>query len=163
MNQKFSTGLSYDDVLLTPMHSEIKSRSDVDISSYISKKCVLKVPLMSSPMNDVTDDKFAIDLGKNGGLGIISRFNSIETQTEMVKNVKKNGLICSAAVGIKEGSIERAESLVEAGVDILLIDVANGHLQKAIDFTEDLKNRFGEKVDIWSGLVATADGAKRLF
>lgn len=68
-----------------------------------------------------------------------------------------------AAVGIKEGEEERARMLVEAGADIITVDVAHGAMEKAIRFTKMLKVKFGKKVDIVSGVVATYEAAANLF
>ena len=74
MNQKFSLALSYDDVLLVPQFSKIGSRGDVDLSIQLTPKIVLKIPLVSANMSDVTGIEMAIEMGKLGGLGIIPRF-----------------------------------------------------------------------------------------
>ena len=156
-------GLSYDDVLLVPRYSTIKSRSEVDLTSYISPRITLSLPITSAPMMDVTGVELAIELAKLGGLGIIPRFISEEGQAEMVSKVKKEKVLVSAAVGLRNDFVKRAEMLVKAGAYALVLDVANGHMQKAIEATKILKNKFGKDTDIISGLVATSDGAKHLF
>jgi IMP dehydrogenase len=82
-------GLTFDDVLLVPQHSDINSRSDVDIKSRFSRKIPLKVPLVSSPMDTVTEVEMAIAMGRVGGLGIIHRFMTIEDQVKMIEKVKR--------------------------------------------------------------------------
>jgi len=77
--------------------------------------------------------------------------------------VKKKGVQVGAALGIKEGYKKRAMKLVGAGVDILTIDVAHGEMKQTVDVTCFLKNKYGNKVGIISGVIATYDGAKRLF
>jgi len=114
-------------------------------------------------MTDVTGVEMAIALGKAGGMGSLPRFVTPETQADMVSDVKKAGVLVGAAVGCKEGYIERAEMLVKAGADILTLDVAHGHMQKALDATSTLKEKFGKDVDIISGVIATYDGAYDLF
>lgn len=156
-------GLSYDDVLLVPQYSEIDSRSSVNIGSILSPRIKLSIPMISTNMLDITDEKMAVAFGKLGGLGIIPRFVSIPNQVDIVKAVKKEGLPCVASVGLREGAEERADALIEAGVNALHLDVADGHLKKAIEFTRSLKSKYGKYADIMSGLVATSDGAERLF
>jgi len=156
-------GLSYDDVLLVPQYSEIKSRSDVDLSSQITPRIKLKLPLISSNMSSITDVKFAIALGKLGGLGVLPRFVSAEEEAKMVKTVKREKILVGAAVGVKEKEFERAKLLVSAGADLLVLDVAHGHMQQTIETTKKLKQIFGKKVDIISGNVATFEAAKDLF
>lgn len=156
-------GLSYDDVLLIPQHSNIKSRSDVDLSTQITPKVKLKLPLISINMSDVTEVDMAIALGKLGGLGFLHRFLTAEEQAEMVAKVKKAGVLVGAAIGCRNGHLKRAELLAKAGVDIITLDVAHGAMQQAIDATSELKNKFGKNCDIVSGVIATYEGARDLF
>ncbi len=155
--------LSYDDVLLIPQYSEVDSRSDVDISTQITPHVKLKAPLVSINMTDVTGIEMAIAMGKLGGIGFLPRFYVDSEQADMVSKVKKAGVQVGAAIGVKEGYLERAEKLANAGVDILTIDVAHGHMKKALEATRELKSRFGNKIDIISGVVATYEGAEDLF
>lgn len=163
MSHKIALGLSYDDVLLVPNHSEIESRELVDLSTQITQKVRLQLPLISVNMSNVTEEKMAIAMAKLRGLGFIHRFLSAEKQAEMVSKVKKQGCLVGATVGIKAGYVERADKLAKAGVDILTIDVAHGAMQKCIDATKLLKSRFKNKVDIVSGVIATYEGAHDLF
>ena len=158
-----SLGLSYDDVLLIPRYYEIESRSDIDLSTQITPRLKLKIPLISSNMSSITDVKFAIALGKLGGLGVLPRFMPAEDEANMVIAVKKEKVLVGAAVGVKKGEFERAKLLVSAGVDLLVLDVAHGHMQKTIETTKKLKQMFGEKVGIVSGNVVTYKAAKDLF
>lgn len=155
--------LSYDDVLLVPQYSEIKSRNDVDLSTQITPHVKLSIPLLSINMTDVTGVEMAINLGRLGGLGLLPRFVSPEDQADMVLKVKKANVYAGAAIGCREGYIERAEKLVNAGVDILTLDVAHAHMLQALEATSELKRRFGKKVDIISGVVGTENGASDLY
>lgn len=163
MDQKIALGLSYDDVLLIPQHSLVGSRSEVDLTTQITPKVLLKLPLISVNMTDVTETEMAIALGKIGALGFVHRFMSYEAQSDMVAKVKKEGVLAGAAVGIKNDFIKRADYLVKAGVDVLTIDIAHAAMQRAIDATAALKTKFGKKVDIISGVIATYEGASDLF
>lgn len=163
MNQSFPLGLSYDDVLLVPQYSEINSRGDVDLSTQITPRVKLNSPLISVNMTDVTGVEMAIALGKLGGLGFLPRFFSPEDQADMVKLVKKAGVYAGAAIGCREGYLDRAEMLVKAGADILTLDVAHAHMLQALEATSELKKRFGNSVDIISGVVGTENGADDLF
>lgn len=155
--------LSYDDVLLVPQYSNIKSRLDVDLSTQITPHVKLEIPIISINMSDVTGVEMAVALGKMGGLGFLPRFVSPEEQAEMVSLVKKQGVYAAAALGCRPGYLDRAELLVKAGADILTIDVAHGHMSQSIDATRELKQRYGESVDIISGVVGTEAGADALF
>lgn len=163
MSQNLPLALSYDDVLLVPQHSKVGSRSEVDLSTQISPRVRLNLPVISINMTDVTGVDMAIALAKLGGIGFLPRFVSSDEQVKMVRQVKKEKLLVGAAVGCRNGHIKRAEKLVEAGADIITLDVAHAHMQKVLDATKDLKRHFSDKVDIISGVVATYDGAKDLF
>jgi len=114
-------------------------------------------------MTDVTGVEMAIELGKLGGLGFLPRFETPEKQADMVKAVKKEGVPVGAAVGCKEGYLERAEMLANAGADIITLDVAHGGMTQAIEATTKLKRSFGKRVDIISGVVGTYETAYALF
>lgn len=163
MNQVFETGLTFDDLLLVPRYSKINSRSEVDISSQITPKIKLNIPIISSNMSDITGVKMAITLGKLGALGILPRFVSPEEEASNVEKIKKEKLIAAAAVGCKKGEFERTEKLLKAGVDILVIDVAHGHMDQHIKMTKKISTLFGKKIGIISGNVATYQGACDLF
>lgn len=163
MNQKIPLGLSFDDVLLQPQYSEIRSRSFVNLATQISPKIKLKLPFLSTNMHDVTGVEMAIVLGKLGGMGLLPRFENPKIQAEKVEKVKKSAVSVAASVGCREGFLERAEMLVKAGTDILLLDVAHGAMKQAIDATRILKRKFSRKVGIISGNIATYEAAVDLF
>lgn len=84
--------LCFDDILMSPRYTTIKSRKDVDLSINIGtngRRLFLKVPLMSSPMDTITESSMAIGLALNGGIGVIHRFLSIEDQIAEVSKVKR--------------------------------------------------------------------------
>lgn len=160
---KILLALSYDDVLLVPQYSNISSRNDISLKTKISPHITLDLPLISANMSDVTDSRMAISLGKLGGLGVIPRFVPINEQADEVSKVKKANVLVGAAVGSRGDSVKRAEALIKAGVDILFIDVAHGHMQMNIDITKKLKQLFKDKIDIVSGNTATYEAADDLF
>ena len=163
MDQKFPLALSYNDVLLVPQYSEIDSRNDIDLSTQITPRVKLEIPLISINMTDVTGVEMAITLGKLGGLGFLPRFVSPEVQANMVAEVKNAGVYAAAAIGCRKGYLERAEKLARAGADILTLDVAHGHMLQALEATAELKRRFGNVADIISGVIGTEDGANDLY
>src|ERR1035437_9508134 len=83
-------GLTYDDVLLMPRFSDIRSRKDVDTSAPLTRRIKLHIPLVSANMDTVTEAEMAIALARHGGIGIIHRFNTIEQQVEQVRQVKRS-------------------------------------------------------------------------
>jgi IMP dehydrogenase len=279
------TGLTFDDVLLVPKKSSVNSRRNISVKTRLTKNIELNNPIVSSNMDTVTESDMAIAMARNGGIGIIHRFNSIEEQVKMVEEVKraegliipkpycvnldtslddikslmkskkvhsllvseagqlkgiitsrdirfyKNGktaqeimtsreklivgklgisfeeatelldknrieklplvdsennikglitskdilnqinrphasldthgrLLVGATIGVKD-YLSRAEALVAADVDVLVIDIAHGHSDLAINTLKTLKDKF--KVDIIAGNVATAEGAESLI
>jgi IMP dehydrogenase len=161
--EDFPLALSFDDVLLVPQYSEVNSRTEVDLTSKISPNLTLKMPIISTKMDTVTGVEMAIAMGKAGGLGIIPRFDPIDVQAGKVAKVKKSGVVVAAAIGIKEGYMERAEALVKAGATVLDVDVAHGHMKKTIEVTKAIRNRFGNNIALFSGIAATKRCADDLY
>lgn len=159
---QFETTYSYDDVLLVPQKSNIKSRSEVSLETKISSNLKINLPIISSNMDSVTGVEMAISLGKIGGLSILPRFNSIKDQVEALIEIKKEFVKVGAAIGIKDDYLVRAKSLIENGVDCLVIDVAHGHMEKVLEVTKEIKTTFPQ-ITLISGNVATYDAAKDLF
>ncbi len=89
MNGEIPYALTFDDVLLLPRRSSLKSRKEANTQTQFTKKIVLNIPLVSSPMDTVTEDKMAITIARKGGIGVIHRYIPIEKQIEMVKRVKR--------------------------------------------------------------------------
>src|SRR6266850_2036669 len=87
--ENFKEGLTYDDVLLVPQYSEVLPR-DVDISSYLTKKIKLNVPIISAAMDTVTESAMAIAMAQEGGIGILHKNMSIERQAAEVRKVKRS-------------------------------------------------------------------------
>ena len=154
-------GLSFDDLLLLPNYTDFK-RQDVDLTTTLHKKIVLKLPIISSPMDTVTEEKMARAMAKGGGLGIIHRNLSIEKQATAVKKIKKDGLLVGAAVGSGSDLKERTEALIKAGVDVVCIDSGHGHSKFIIDALKYIKTRYPKQV-VMAGNVATYEGAKALI
>jgi len=89
MNSIIET-LSFDDVLISPQYSNIESRKNINLKSPLTKNISLNLPLISSPMDTITESSMAIEMALNGGLGILHRYNTIEQQVNMVKQVKRH-------------------------------------------------------------------------
>jgi len=278
-------GLTYSDVLLVPQRTPLNSRSEADTKSRFTKNILLNIPLVSANMATVTEHKMAIAMAREGGLGIIHQFNTLQQQVEEIKKVKRStsyiienplsvppyitigeavrimktdgvtsllimednelvgiftsrdylfeedmnrsirevmttkeklvtaeygisleeakkilhqhrieklpllhngkvlGLLTTqdikkleywpqacrdskgrlrvgAAVGVKD-TIERAKALIDAGADVIVLDIAHCHSELAIQRIKELKHHF--KVDIMAGNIATADAARDLI
>ena len=85
----FSRAYSYDDILIKPRKSVVKSRKAINVNTKLSKNIQLKIPIVSSNMDTVTEEKMAIRMALLGGIGIIHRYNTIEQQVKMVSMVKR--------------------------------------------------------------------------
>jgi IMP dehydrogenase len=285
---KFATvGLTYDDVLLLPDASDLVP-SEADTSTWLSRNIRLRVPLVSSAMDTVTESRMAISMAREGGLGVLHRNLSIEDQAAQVEIVKRSEagmvtdpvtcrpdatlreadalcakfrisgvpvtdgeghlvgiitnrdmrfevdmtrpvrevmtkmplvtapvgvsaeaalgllrkhkieklplvdadgklrglitvkdfvkteqypqatkdadgrLLCGAAVGVGEESYKRAMALVDAGIDVIMVDTAHGHSMRVVEMVARLRHDVGSRVDIVGGNVATRAGAQAL-
>lgn len=157
----FPLGLTFDDVLLLPGYADF-SRSDIDLSTKITKKIKLSLPFISAPMDTVTEAKLAIALGLLGGIGIIHRNLSIEKQFSEVKKVKSKKLLAGAAVGAGGGFEDRVKVLVKAGADLVVVDSAHGHAKSVIDAVKYIKKIY-PGLEVIAGNVATFSGAAALI
>ncbi len=279
-------GVTFDDVLLEPRFSDVVP-SEVDVSTNLTQRIALQIPLVSSPMDTVTESEMAIALAKEGGLGIVHKNLSVESQTEQVMKVKRsaNGIIfdpvtlppeekvgraaelmdqanvsgipivnadhtlagiltrrdlrflenpelpvsevmthenlvtavgnvtleeaeriltakrveklllvdenriltglitirdidmmkrfprackdsqgrlrVGAAIGV--GGFDRAQALIEQGVDLLVVDSAHGHSKNVIDTVKEIKQQRSWDIDVMAGNIATGDGARALI
>jgi IMP dehydrogenase len=287
-DEKFATvGLTYDDVLLLPDASDLVP-SEADTSTWLSRNVRLRVPLVSSAMDTVTESRMAISMAREGGLGVLHRNLSIEDQAAQVEIVKRSEagmvtdpvtcrpdatlreaddlcakfrisgvpvtdgdgrllgiitnrdmrfevdlsrpvrevmtpmplvtarvgvsaeaalgllrkhkieklplvdadgklrglitvkdfvkteqypqatkdadgrLLCGAAVGVGEESYKRAMTLVDAGIDVIMVDTAHGHSLRVVEMVARLQKDIGGRVDIVGGNVATRAGAQAL-
>lgn len=167
-------GLTFDDVLLAPGPSEVLP-ANVDTSTQLVAGIRLESPLVSAPMDTVTEFELAAALAQLGGIGVIHRKLSIGWQVDEVQRVKSTSaqspdaaqdsagrLLCAAATGVGPDMIERVEALVAAELDVLVVDSSHGHSSRVVRAVETLKRRF-PTLPIIAGNVATADGARALI
>lgn len=159
--------LTYDDVLLVPQYSDIESRSQINIGTYLDKKRDLwfDIPVISAPMDTVTGTEMAIELGQLGMLAIVHRYNTIETQYGMASGIfdhlndnRKTGF----AIGITGDYLDRARALTRAGAKILCLDVAHGDHIMTKRALYSLREELGDAVHLMAGNVATFEGAAHL-
>jgi IMP dehydrogenase len=156
--------LSYDDVLLKPQYSDIKSRAEIDISTDLGNELFLDIPVISSPMDTVTEGGMAMALGSYGAVGIVHRYNSIEGQIRHIDAAKSRGgnINVGAAVGVTGDYIDRASAAFESGATFLCIDVAHGHHILMKSALHELRKIFGDNIHIMAGNIATLEGLNDL-
>ncbi len=151
---------SYDDVLIMPKYNTVTSRKDVDFSTQVTKNFRINNPFLIANMDTICEAEMAITIGHLGGLGVLHRFNTKEEEAKMVRAVKNEGLLCAAAIGVKDYE-ERAKVLVDAGCDILVLDVAHGHSKMMGEVLEYIKKNFS--CDVMVGNIATKEAAEYFF
>ncbi len=154
--------LTFDDVTLMPRYSEVLP-SDVDTSIKLTEKLKLKIPLLSSAMDTVTESKMAIAIAKAGGLGIIHRNLNIKKQILEIKKVKKHKLLVGAAVGAGPNEFKRAKAVLDENVDMIVVDTAHAHTKKVSEIIKYIKKIKNTKTALCAGNIATPDAAKFLI
>lgn len=157
--------IGFDDILLVPQHSNIASRRDVSLSTNIGNgmnSIALKIPMIAAPMDTVCEHEMAATMRKAGGLGIIHRYMPIDKQVEELLLAQGLGGLAGGSIGAKAGFVEDAVRLVDAGALLILVDLANGHSDHAINAVKELREVFGSHIHIMAGNVATWEGFARL-
>ncbi len=159
----FKETITYEDVLLEPRYSDIKSRSECDIGTSLGNNLKLVIPIIASPMDTVSEVKMAVKMSENGGLAIIHRYNTLEQQMDLVKGtlVRHDGLV-GVAVGTTGDFAERAQEAVNLGAKVICVDVAHGHHILMKEALEKLTLTLPSSVHIMAGNVATKEGFKDL-
>ena len=153
--------LTFDDVLLVPKYSSVLP-SETNLNIDLGYNLKLKIPFISSAMDTVTESEMAIAIAKKGGLGIIHRNLSIIEQSKEVKKVKDKNLLVGAAVGTSKEDLLRTKSLIDSGVDLVVIDTAHGHSNKVINILSKIK-KINLKKPICVGNIATSEAAIKLY
>jgi IMP dehydrogenase len=141
-------GLTFDDVLLRPRRSAVRSRKDVDTATRLSRHLAMKLPIVSAPMDTVTEHALAIAIARAGGIGIIHRFMDIEQQVEEVLKVKR-----SESIQIDQPYTMKADQrlndarrlMAQYGVSSILVVDDAGRLEGILTARDILFERDSEK------------------
>ena len=154
--------LTFDDVTMAPKYSEVLP-SEVNTSTQLSKTLLIKIPLLSSAMDTVTESKMAIAIAKAGGIGVIHRNLDIKKQIDEIKKVKKKNLLVGAAVGAGPLELKRAAAILKEKVNLIVVDTAHGHSKKVAEIIKVIKKNKTNKTTLCAGNIATAEAAKFLI
>ncbi|MEJ5276907.1 MAG: IMP dehydrogenase [Thermogemmata sp.] len=143
-------GITFDDVLLEPAYSEVVPR-DVDVRTWLTRNVRLNIPIVSSPMDTVTESELAIALAQEGGIGIIHKNMSIARQTREVDKVKRseNGIITDPITLSPDETVGQARRIMEehniSGVPITVNGYLKGILtRRDLKFLDDNSQRISE-------------------
>jgi len=158
---RIKEALTFDDVTLVPRYSEILP-SEVNTEISLTNSLKLKIPVLSSAMDTITESKMAIGIAKAGGMGIIHRNLDIKKQINEIKKVKKHKLLVGAAVGAGPNEFKRSEAIIKEGVDMIVVDTAHGHSKKVAEIIKFIKKINIKKIALCAGNIATAEAAKFL-
>ena len=163
MGQIIGEGITFDDVLLVPAYSQVIP-NEIDVSTYLTKKIKLNIPLMSAGMDTVTEHRMAIAMARQGGIGIIHKNMSIEAQAEEVDKVKRseNGVITDPFSLSPDHTLKDADDLMAkfriSGVPItegrkLVGIITNRDLKFETDFTKKIRESMTSE-----NLITTKEG-----
>ena len=161
--------ICFDDVLLVPQASDINSREEINLTTHL-KNHKFRLPIISSPMDTVTESSMALSMFKSGGLGIVHRYNTYKEQCEIIRDIaatledtsSSNINKISAAIGTSGDFVNRAKFLFDCGVRIFCIDVAHGHHKLVESSIKSLRDEIGDSATIIAGNVATGKGFEDL-
>jgi IMP dehydrogenase len=173
MGQIIGEGITFDDVLLVPSYSQVVP-NQVDLTTWLTKKIKLNIPMMSAGMDTVTEHRMAIAMARQGGIGIIHKNMSIEAQAEEVDKVKRseNGVITDPFSLSPEHTLADADALMAkfriSGVPItegrkLVGIITNRDLKFETDFTKKIKESMTSEGLITAPEGITLEEAKKIL
>jgi IMP dehydrogenase len=177
MKIKLEEGLTFDDLLLLPNYSEVLPSSVITKTNF-TQNLEINIPVISSAMDTVTESRMAIMMASLGGLGIIHKNLNPDQQLHQVQMVKefqidkkkfslatldkKQRLMVGAAVGVSDKEFERAQKLIKAQIDVIVVDTAHGHSKGVIEMVKKLRKSF-KNLEIVAGNVATGEACLDLI
>jgi IMP dehydrogenase len=173
MGQIIGEGITFDDVLLVPAYSQVVPNA-VDLTTWLTKKIKLNIPMMSAGMDTVTEHRMAIAMARQGGIGIIHKNMSIEAQAEEVDKVKRseNGVITDPFSLSPEHTLADADALMGkfriSGVPVtegrkLVGIITNRDLKFETDFTKKIKESMTSENLITAPEGITLEEAKKIL
>lgn len=158
--------LAFDDLMLIPKYSDVKSRSEVDLSIDLGKGIKVALPFIPSNMKTITELSMAKLVYEHKGMAIFHRFAEFTTQLEWLKTIQSWGTdavnFIGFSVGIKDNDYANVDALIAGGAKIMCIDIAHGHSEHCFEMTKYISAHYPHVLLI-SGNVADGVGARRLW
>lgn len=177
-NKFAKMGLTFDDVKLVHGKIDHVGNDELNVETALTPTLKLKLPLLSAAMDTVTESRFAIELAKLGGLGVVHKNMTIAEQADEIKVVKtaswdeekypnaavdvQGRLLVAGAVGVTSDTVKRVSAMVESGVDAIVLDSAHGHSEGVLRKVTEVREAFPE-LNIIAGNIATTEGAAALY
>ena len=158
----FDLALDFDDVLLIPQKSFVKSRNDVSLATQITPQIKLDFPVISINMDCVTGIDMALAMSRYGATSFFPRFKPAKDQVKDIKKVLSQNQQTIPAIGIKPAEWDRLKLLVDLGIKTITIDIAHAHQQTCLDFVKTIKKEY-KHLEIIAGVIATRQAAIDLF
>ncbi len=166
MSDKILDGLTFDDVLLVPKKSTVRSRRDVHTTTRLSRNIELRIPMVSAPMDTVTEHAMAATIARAGGIGIIHRFMTIKQQVEEVLKVKRSeSIVIEQPYSLTaDQKLKDAKRLMsQRGVSGLLVLDERGRLQgilttRDIQFERDPERKVADLMTGIKDMVTAPPG-----
>lgn len=158
--------IDYNDVCIVPQYNEITSRSQVDLSTNITRNYKIPTPLIASNMECLTNSDFIIKLWKHNVAGAMHRFYKDQnTLLEELKKIAKFDVLPIVSCGIQEDQINLMIQCMKLGAKIIIVDLAHGHSKMMLDMLKKLRkyidsNHLG--VDIIAGNFCTPEALEYL-
>lgn len=156
-------GLTFDDVLVYPRKS-LPSRFNINTETKLSRRHKIKIPIITANMDTVTESEMMVAMYRLGGCGIIHRNCTIQHEVDEILRAKKmepNMQTIAASIGVKDYE-DRAPAIIDAGANVVTIDIAHGHSDSMLRVVDYLKTNF-PGVDVIAGNVATPEGTSELI
>ena len=156
--------LTYDDVQIIPKYSNIEHRKDCNTITRVTKNIWLDLPIVSSPMDTVTDFFMCMEMDRLGGMGILHRFQKsfeVGNTIDQFRHQRPDGTI-GASIGVTGDYLKIAQRYVDCGAQVILIDVAHGHHKLVKRAVKEIKNEVKGTFDLLVGNVATAEATRDL-
>ncbi|ADG39945.1 MULTISPECIES: IMP dehydrogenase [Leuconostoc] len=177
-NKFAKMGLTFDDVKLVHDQIDHVENNELHVETVLTPTLKLKLPLLSAAMDTVTESRFAIELAKLGGLGVVHKNMTIAEQADEIKTVKtatwdadnypnaavdeQGRLLVAGAVGVTSDTVKRVAAMVATGVDAIVLDSAHGHSEGVLRKVSEVREAFPD-LNIIAGNIATTDGAAALY